>query len=508
MRWFRKRKRWKNRNQPPPVPMPQPQASKPSRILALVKAITSGRRQAQPPVEADAGEILRQRIAELPQLAEEKSRVAANGVVMLSDERAELDRRLERGVATALPGVNAGVPLDAVLGIDFGTSSTKIVARLPYQPGAPSFAVPAVPFAAAERHPHMWESRLWMTSDGIFSLAPAPDAGVLSSIKTSLMAPDCERRLVMHAPGMSATALDCAIAFLALQIRQARGWLYERHAASFGRGPLRWHYNMGLPAAKLDQCGTALQYRTCLASAIELAGTPGPIALDAVRKTIAGIGSPAERLSRQNAALLPEIAAAVAGFARSRRREDGLYAMVDVGAGTMDCCTFSLRAGEEGDRCPIFAADVSLLGMQPFELCGDNEALKTSFAGEVNSHVCRVIRPTKTMKYPTSPRWKEGLPVFLVGGGKPSKIHRSEIINIDRNMRQAHWGGLKVLDLPEPEGLEHSANNGELHRLAVAVGLSLPATDIPEVELPTSIDDIPLLSWRDYEKGFVGKELV
>jgi hypothetical protein len=420
-----------------------------------------------------------------------------------------LRRRLERGIATGMPAVSDAVALDVVLGIDFGTSSTKIVARLPYQAGSPAFAVPVILPAQAEHHVHMWESRLWMMPDGAFSLLEEPDGVALTAIKASLMAQECERRMVLHVGAISATALECAIAFLALQIRQARGWLYGNHEKSLTRGPLRWHYNVGLPAAKLDAYRGKPHYQTCLAAAIEVAGTAGAISLDLVRKTLSRISRPEVLLREQNATLQPEIAAAVAGFAHSRKREDGLYAMIDIGAGTMDSCTFSLRATGDGeDLCPIFAADVSMLGIQRLDTCGNDTAALSAFGSEVNERICGVLRPTRSQKFPSSPRWKNGLPVFLAGGGRPSQLHRAELGKIHDNMRHAGLGGLRIQELPPPEDLEHLGPVGDLHRLAVAVGLSLPAVDIPLVELPSNIGDIPPMSRRDYESGFIEKDMV
>lgn len=481
-----------------------PDARSPS-ALALVRAIISAQKPRSAPEKSDASAALKKRIQQLPVLAEKRRIGAARAASITQQERALLEKRLARGEYNELPGVRGNVPLPVVLGIDFGTSSTKIVARLPYQPGQPSFAVQALPFAVTEQHAHMWESRLWLTAQAVFSLAPEQEAGVLCSIKASLMAPDCERRMVMHTSGGSATALECAVAFLALQIRQARGWLYEEHSASFTRGPLQWSYNMGLPAAKLDESTTIRHYRTCLAAAIDVADGAGPVSLETVRRTIADMKDSRTRLEVQGASLQPEIAAAVAGFAWSRKRENGLYAMIDIGAGTMDCCTFSLTSGEDGDRCPIFVADVSLLGMLPLELCEGESGLRDSFLSDVKERICEVIRPTKDRKHPNSPRWKEGLPIFLVGGGKPSRLHRAEVDAIDGNMKRSHLGGLKVVELPPPEGLIHAARPEQLHRLAVAVGLSRPASEIPEVELPTTICDIAALERRDYEQNYIEK---
>lgn len=485
-------------------------AAGPSKTLALVKRIAGPQKPASTQAQAvsDPKAILKQRIGTLPTLVEKHTSAAAANVLAMPAELDELSDRLERGASTALPEPRSDITLDVVLGIDFGTSSTKIVARLPYESGKPSFAIPCVRFAMAEGHPHMWESRIWLTPEGLFSLAPERGAAVLCSIKTNLMRPDCDHAMVLHVPGRSATALECATAFLALQIRQARGWLYRNQAHMLGRGPIRWHYNVGLPAAKLDQLKSVKQYQTCLVAAIGLAAKIGSVSLDAVRAEIVAINQPDNRLKDMLASLQPEIAAAVAGFAQSRRRQDGLYAMMDVGAGTLDCCTFALKDDDSGDLCPIFEAAVSLLGMQPLELCQGDEPVLECFREEVAGHLIAVLRPTMTKRHPNSPRWKEGLPVFLVGGGKPSRVHKAEVDKIDRNLRHGGKGGFIFRELPDPDGLEHVAGSDQLHRLAVAVGLSLPASDIPQVQLPTSISDVTLLPQRDYEKNYVGSEMV
>ena len=45
----------------------------------------------------------------------------------------------------------------------------------------------------------------------------------------------------------------------------------------------------------------------------------------------------------------------------------GLYAMIDVGAMTLDACTFGFdNEGPEGDELPLFLADVKPLGAEAY----------------------------------------------------------------------------------------------------------------------------------------------
>ena len=63
--------------------------------------------------------------------------------------------------------------------------------------------------------------------------------------------------------------------------------------------------------------------------------------------------------------VVPEIAAEVVGYARSKHRREGLHVMVDVGASTIDICGFVLHAadGEDGDQYHLLTALVKRLGL-------------------------------------------------------------------------------------------------------------------------------------------------
>lgn len=460
-----------------------------------------------PPVDHALRKRIREKIACLTDLVEAGAREDANACVVTLADRTHLHDRLQAGASTTLPTPRSSVILDVVLGVDFGTSSTKLVARLPYVAGEPCFAVPAPGFAQAEEHPHLWTSRLWLSPDGCFSLCPEPNAAVLCSIKASLMRPDCDRVFALHTASAAATAMEAAAAFLGLQIRQARGWLITAHRQEFQRGPLRWSYNVGFPAASLNDGALVSRYQACVAAAIRLSALSGELTIEVVRKTIAAVRNPRDDLHRLNGELFPEIAAAVAGFARSRRREDGLYGMVDVGAGTLDCCTFSLVAADGQDRCPIYVADVSMLGVQPYTICKDDLALVDEFRRQLDERQRSVIWTTRIHRYSQSPRWKTGFPLFLVGGGKLADAHRLSTHALGPWLKAClgGHGTVHVKDLPAPDGLVHHAKPEHLHRLAVAVGLSIPGFDIPEVELPHSIDDDSRIPQRDYEAAYIDK---
>jgi len=400
-----------------------------------------------------------------------------------------------------------------VLGIDFGTSSTKIVARLPYEAGAPAFAIPVPGFARAESWPHLWASRLWLAPDGSFSLWPHPHAVLGCALKTALMRVGANDDVVLrHARGPSASVEEAVTAFPALQIRQAKGWLATAKAPLLRSAPPKWSYNLGFPAASLDDRELRLRCERCVAAALRLLEDAGEITVTTVRQSLASVRENASAiLGERRAALHPEIAGAIAGFANSTRREDGLYAMVDVGGGTVDCCTFTLFADRTGQaRCPILLAQVELLGVEPWRICEDDQGRRDDFKFLIDALQNLVIWGTKQRLDPNSPRWTTGLPLFFIGGGVHSSVHEESVRGRDLWLRQftRDKAGVRLETLPEPhiELAEHSRH--DMHRLAVAIGLSWPFDAIPEAQLPKDIPRIPGVSRVPIETRFVDTDHV
>lgn len=334
------------------------------------------------------------KIDALPAAIEQRAREKASACRATSDEVAKLNARFASGASSSSPAASTRRVIEIVLGVDFGTSSTKIVARFPYEAGSPAYAVPVPSFAQAEGHPYLWASRLWLQSDGSFSLSPLSGAAVSCSLKAGLMGG--VRGPVMSAMAAQANAEEVVCAFLALQVRQARGWLATERATLMQRGRTTWSYNFGFPAASLNSAGLRDRYQRCIAAALSLAVCPVDVTLATVRPALAAVArSQTAQLERANAALIPEIAAAVSGFASSTMLDDGLYAIVDVGGGTVDCCTFNLFKGRDGAaRCPIFLADVAMLGAEVWPGCANDRIRPTTAAyrGGVEPALCSYER--------------------------------------------------------------------------------------------------------------------
>jgi hypothetical protein len=69
-----------------------------------------------------------------------------------------------------------GEELFATIGLDFGTSATKVIVRFPYEPGVPTIAIPAPVHCRSMHHPYLWQTVLWIDELGEFKPWPEQDA--------------------------------------------------------------------------------------------------------------------------------------------------------------------------------------------------------------------------------------------------------------------------------------------------------------------------------------------
>ncbi len=122
---------------------------------------------------------------------------------------------------------------DLIIGLDFGTSATKIVIR-------DTYAGRVFPVEVNHER-HGVESFLQPScvyfDEGIFSLSGKGQR--LDDLKLSLLA--CVALLPV-------TEFNHCCAFLALIIRKSRGWLFTEHEAIYRHHKLNWFINLGIAA--------------------------------------------------------------------------------------------------------------------------------------------------------------------------------------------------------------------------------------------------------------------
>ena len=393
----------------------------------------------------------------------------------------------------------SGVELFAFLGLDFGTSSTKMVMRFPYEPGEPSIAIPAPTALRSGDHPYLWQTVVWKRDGRYF---PWPEAGsdILYRLKQGLLQPTNDARK---------TADANAVAYLAFAIRYAKGWvLRQRRNLFVGRKPI-WHVNVGMPAGSLDDSVLRPRFQSVVATAFGL--DDGSITESQVRRGLEEASVEAcstDEFAARGLAVIPEAAAAMTGFAKSLSSAPGLYLLVDVGALTLDVSMFRLNQGEEGDRYSFMAANVRPLGVESiewFKTAGRSEA---DCDRECRKSLDDVIVYTKTKRDPEAAVWSGApLPVLLTGGGAANKLHFDAVLSFDEGFKQSHYrtDGIRFIDVPAPSSIDWPEAHEGIARLGVAWGLSNPPEEIGKIHPMSAVDDVRAQVQRESAR-FVSKD--
>jgi hypothetical protein len=445
---------------------------------------------------------------------------------------------------------------DLVIGLDFGTSASKVVIKAVGLPGDPAYAVNFGQFAHPSM-PYLLPTRLWITPSGECSLAARDGAREIYDIKLELFSKD--RELISNRgptrQGISPEA--AAVAYLALLLRYARKWFLEQKRDIVGHlGKLNWGVNLGVPSPCIEDNEENRCFQRIGKAAWMLSVLEEQITLEKVQNELWHITEEPEYWERDDDgiacdfAIIPEIAAGAIGYAQSDLRREGLHLMVDVGASTVDVCSFILHEREGSDRYALLTADVKQLGtirlhqnriraiveahekqaqhlrdkhdpLLPISediesyLLPRERILAAVREGEENlkSQCQRMLRKviwdTKTRRDPHSQVWRKGgrLPILLIGGGSQLPFFRHLVDELGPWLTNyAQNDGVVFLPVSVPQTI--SDQTSEHHRLAVAWGLSHPDYDIGKIIPADQIPDIEPPDPDDRESRYVSKDQV
>jgi hypothetical protein len=346
---------------------------------------------------------------------------------------------------------------------------------------------------------------------------------------------------------------EFATAYVALVLRYVRLWFLQTQAKIFNRFKLQWHFNIGIPSPGYGDDDKRNLYRDLAIAAWRLSCQNEKISLQGARSVLS---DRTKNISEQsihieNINVIPEVAAEVVGYARSRARDPGLHVLIDIGASTLNIASFNLYEKDGSDFYSFLTADLKFLGAYKChierinaihqqlngwlnEISLENdlikpvppaleayipspETLKLSSEREINKEfttecskiINTTVKALRTRRDPNSERWKSGLPIFLCGGGKHIDIYQ-KIINDLNNWWQKHTEtkGFIIKELPKPDNFNADEfDQSEYHRFAVAYGLSFPYDDIGELVLVPPDDKINIdRSSKFDEDAYVSKD--
>ncbi|MYA36320.1 MAG: hypothetical protein F4030_10000 [Gammaproteobacteria bacterium] len=442
--------------------------------------------------------------------------------------------------------------LDIVVGIDLGTSSTKVVVHAPHYAGNPAFAV-HFGGLAHKSMAYLLPTRLFVRKNGLCSLAPSSEASVLTEIKLGLMRAPMDKIAPASGPSCGASATTVATAYLALVLRYVRRWFIANKREIFGGFSLNWSCNLGLPAAIDDDIVLRETFRVVGKAAWLISRRPEPITIDAAKYAIGDIKH--SRFEGEDMPwgfeLIPEVIAEVTGYARSQFRNEGLHLLVDIGASTLDICSFILHEKKGNDNFTILTAQVGLLGAKRLHLAridgaksaavdhaanlvdeGDPASkipddfvdyapsdqefrdkiadAEEEFKNDCKKLLYRTLADLRTRRDPHSPRWSEMFPVFVCGGATVMQMYQEVVSGVGEWLqRHVHTSnGTRLIRLPKPESLEAEISDDSYHRLAVAWGLSHESFNIGTYTRPSEIEDVPPKAIQNVEDAFISKDMV
>ncbi|MXZ70796.1 MAG: hypothetical protein F4Z04_04720 [Acidobacteria bacterium] len=421
-----------------------------------------------------------------------------------------------------------------MIGLDFGTSSTKVVVQNPFGRSVAT----AIPWNLGNGGPqYLLPTALHENSTGELALSPDRESvRCHRDLKVNLM-DDADNE---DAQGRTA-------AYLGLVLREARRWLLEDRRDVYGRYRIEWTLHLGIPSAGYDDKPMRDTFRLVGRAAWLLSLQPDPPTPAASR--IALRRAAEESQPSVPIDVVPEIAAEVVGYARSRGRNDGLHVMVDVGASTIDICGFVLHSLEGDDRYELLTAVVERLGVhelhlrrrstvldagasmsselpaqldplwrvpadgtdyvvEPSEsLCCELKEVDFKYVKDVTNAVMRVIVPLRRQRDPYADHWLSGLPVFLAGGGAQFGPVVESINEADTRLRRnTRTKGIDNRILAFPGAFtNHDVVADMADRLCVAYGLSFDRLEIGDITPPHEIEDVPDMPIRP-SREYISKE--
>lgn len=438
-------------------------------------------------------------------------------------------------------GSAGGAPREIIIGLDVGTSCTKVVVRDADLGDA--FAVPVGKLAGKSAE-FLLPSEIRLSNAGVFSLDQP--GHIFQDFKTDLIR--VGDMLALPTEGYpETTPLEVMTAYLGIVIALARSWISDALGSRFRRYSVLWHANIGMPTNALHGQTSNIAFRIALLAGWILSESKLEPTLREVRDALTEAHSGISRnqwrrdqvandsIAPDRVGAIAEIIAEVVGYAQSKHRREGLHFIVDVGAGTLDLATFRIHQQDAIDKYCVFANQVYSLGaarllrhrirsinhlaeqkvpgFSPILLDSisiangwaslpDLKKLMPTIARDYETKIDQVfidsvrrgsediLKITKARRDPNAMEWREGLPLFICGGGSKEPIYSAAMKSLECS-KHVLSNGFIPLELTVPDGFSAVGFSGtQFHRLAVANGLAYRLFDIGEPIGPDEIDDL------------------
>jgi len=392
------------------------------------------------------------------------------------------------------------LPLPINLGIDFGTSWTKLCYR-----DLESERTGVVRFEHLRLPESVLPSVVQVDGDGLLFMGDKPSSNsacvAVRYLKMRLARaggfPDLP--VVAGVPLSSELSVRALSAwYLSRVIVRARYSVLVQESELVRNRQVQWSANVGVPVEQFKNENLDV-FDEVLRVAWEWAEQR--ITPTHLNETMALFQATVKNESAANCHAVPEIVAAILSFSKSRSARDGLYLYFDIGGGTLDGVGFELRreAGEVVVHCK--AGNVADLGVEALVhsvVKVDTDRVSRRLLSEKAVSIPELEDRTDTLHtfaanviMPAKQKHEWGrlsrLPVFLGGGAAGSHWYQHTLA--ETHKFRAHGNcGIPPYDfrpIPEPADLIGAKESGlPFARLAIAYGLSFPREEVPEFSLP------------------------
>lgn len=232
-------------------------------------------------------------------------------------------------------------PIELTLGIDFGTSSTKVVVGDVQQDKA--FAVPFMDLGNKDAY-------------------LLPGIVGFTDCYRLLHGDRAFKDLKLSLSNANEDSVFPVVAFLALVIRHTRAWLFNQHESLYKNSFIYWNLVVGTPSDGESENSISLAIQRIASAAWLVAGKEKLIDDNLIMSCLDVMLSDMDAV----VSCCPEIAAQMYGFVSSESFDpsgNNIFMLVDVGAGTLDASVFYVSKNEdESWRFATYASSVEFNG--------------------------------------------------------------------------------------------------------------------------------------------------
>ena len=422
------------------------------------------------------------------------------------------------------------------VGIDFGTSTTKIAYRQvnprgQVRPlifdhgleGVPAFGLPTLAMVDGDERLLVGEEaatqmldRSWDEALRAFKVLVAlRDSG----LETGELSDGFERYARMHPiNGRVLTPETASFVYLAYAMREARRRISE--LPEYANSRLEFLYNVCLPMQHVESNPVMNAFRQILAKA---EATERAWPYGSGTEWLSGNynsyeappfeEAPSLQPEPERVFVIPESVAEAASYVSSLRRSPGLHALIDIGAGTTDVSFFNLVDEPTGEHCYWYSSGNLPIGGLAIERLVEMNGAGGLTAGQISEKINGLRRGTQPdlvdgvkeilarIHKEAQPVWAEAykhlhrespwhrVEVFLTGGG-------AEVVGAEEVFSSPWWRHLThqyvrypVAALPEPDDYDSLDGRGPFSRMAVAYGLTYPEPELGDYTLPADSPD-------------------